>query len=42
MTAIAVDSSPLLRELREGLYGTQIHDSVFEMDTPDDFKPKAY
>jgi len=35
MTAIAVDISPLLRErvLREGLYVTRIHDSVFEMDT---------
>ena len=40
----AVDISPLLREraLREGLYVARIHDSVFEMDTPDDFKPKAY
>jgi hypothetical protein len=40
----AVDISPALREraLREGLYVARIHDSVFEMDTPDDFKPKAY
>jgi len=40
----AVDISPILREraLREGLYVARIHDSVFEMDTPDDFKPKAY
>ena len=40
----AVDISPTLREraLREGLYVARIHDSVFEMDTPDDFKPKAY
>jgi hypothetical protein len=40
----AVDISPVLREraLREGLYVARIHDSVFEMDTPDDFKPKAF
>ena len=40
----AVDISQVLREraLREGLYVARIHDSVFEMDTPDDFKPKAF
>ena len=40
----AVDISPALREraLREGLYVARIHDSIFEMDTPDDFKPKAF
>jgi hypothetical protein len=40
----AVDISPELREqaLREGLYVARIHDNVFEMDTPDDFQPKAY
>jgi RecB family endonuclease NucS len=40
----AADISPALREraLREGLYVARIHDSVFEMDTPDDFKPKAF
>ena len=40
----AVDISLALREraLREGLYVARIHDSVFEMDTPDDFKPKAF
>jgi hypothetical protein len=40
----SVDISLALREraLREGLYVARIHDSVFEMDTPDDFKPKAF
>lgn len=40
----AVDLSPAMREkiLREGFYVARIHDNVFEMDTPDDFKPKAY
>ena len=40
----AVDISADLREraLKEGLYVARIHDSVFEMDTPDDFQPKAW
>ncbi|MGH8551116.1 MAG: DUF3782 domain-containing protein [Methylococcales bacterium] len=40
----AVDISPALREraLREGLFVARIHDNIFEMDTPDDFEPRAY
>ncbi|EIC29292.1 MULTISPECIES: DUF3782 domain-containing protein [Methylomicrobium] len=40
----AVDMTPALREraLSEGLYVARIHDSVFEMDTPEKFEPQAY
>lgn len=40
----AVDISAALRKrvLGEGLYVARIHDNVFEMDTPDDFQPRAY
>jgi hypothetical protein len=40
----AVNLSAALREkiLREGLYVARIHDQVFELDTPDNFQPKAY
>ncbi|MGH8547609.1 MAG: DUF3782 domain-containing protein [Methylococcales bacterium] len=40
----AVDITAALRErvLDEGLYVARIHDNVFEMDTPDDFQPRAY
>lgn len=39
-----VDASPALREraLREGFYVARIHDSVFELDVPADFQPKAF
>ena len=39
-----VDSSAALREraLREGFYVARIHDSVFELDVPADFRPKAF
>jgi hypothetical protein len=40
----AVDISPPFRQraLNEGLYVARIHDNVFEMDTPDDFQPRAF
>jgi hypothetical protein len=40
----AVDLSAALQEkiLREGLYVARIHDQVFELDTPDNFQPRAY
>ncbi|WP_295405915.1 DUF3782 domain-containing protein [uncultured Thiocystis sp.] len=39
-----VDASPALREraLREGFYVARIHDSVFELDVPEGFQPKAF
>lgn len=40
----AVDLSAALREriVREGLYVARIHDTVFELDIPADFQPKAW
>lgn len=40
----AVDITPELRRraLDEGLYVARIHDGVFTMDTPEDFRPKAW
>jgi hypothetical protein len=40
----AVDISPDLRKraLAEGLYVARIHNDVFTMDTPEDFRPKAW
>jgi len=40
----AVDLSAALREkiLQEGLYVARIHDQVFELDIPDDFRPKVW
>lgn len=40
----AVDLSPELREriLKAGFYVARIHDQVFELDVPANFKPKAY
>jgi multidrug efflux pump subunit AcrA (membrane-fusion protein) len=40
----AVDLSAELKDkaLREGLYVARIHDNVFELDTPDDFAPRAW
>jgi hypothetical protein len=40
----AVDIPPGLRErvLSEGLYLAQIHDGVFEIQVPEDFKPRAF
>lgn len=40
----AVDLSDELREriLKAGFYVARIHDSVFELDVPANFKPKAY
>lgn len=40
----AVDLSADIREraLHEGLYVARIHDNVFELDTPDEFQPRAW
>ena len=40
----AVDLSTALREkiLQEGLYVARIHDQVFELDIPDNFRPKVW
>lgn len=40
----AVDLSDALRErvLRAGFYTARIHDSVFDLDVPANFKPKPY
>lgn len=40
----AVDMSAALREqaLKAGFYVARIHDAVFELDVPANFKPKAY
>ena len=40
----AVDITPELRKraLAEGLYVARIHDGVFTMDTPENFRPKAW
>ena len=40
----AVDMSPELRQktLEEGFYVARIHDQVFELDTPENFKPQRY
>ena len=40
----AVDMTPELRErvLKSGFYVARIHDQVFELDVPANFKPKAY
>ena len=40
----AVDLAPAIREraLREGLYVARIHDNVFEMGTPEGFRPWAF
>jgi len=40
----AVDITPELRRraLDEGLYVARIHDGVFSMDTPEDFRPRAW
>ena len=40
----AVDLSPGIKEksLKEGLYVARIHDEVFELDTPSDFRPKNW
>lgn len=40
----AVDLSAALREqiVREGFYVARIHDTVFELDIPADFQPKAW
>ncbi|MCF7986475.1 MAG: DUF3782 domain-containing protein [Methylovulum sp.] len=40
----AVDISQALKErvLREGIYVARIHDQVFDMDSPEGFRPKAY
>ena len=40
----AVDMSASLREkaLQEGLYVARIHEEVFELDTPENFQPRAY
>lgn len=40
----AVDLSPELKEriLKAGFYVARIHDQVFELDVPANFKPKAY
>ncbi len=40
----AVDMTPGLRErvLKSGFYVARIHDQVFELDVPANFKPKAY
>jgi hypothetical protein len=37
-------ASPALREcaLQAGFYVVRIHDSVFELDVPPDFQPKAF
>ena len=40
----AVDLSPNLREkiLQEGLYVARIHDQVFELDSPENFRPQTF
>ena len=40
----AVDLSPTMKEriLKEGLYVARIHDEVFELDTPSNFRPKDW
>ena len=40
----AVDITPELRKraLAEGLYVARIHDGIFTMDTPENFRPKAW
>jgi RecB family endonuclease NucS len=40
----AVDVPEDMREkvLREGIYLARIHDEEFEIDVPDDFKPRAF
>ena len=40
----AVDLSPNLREkiLQEGLYVARIHDQVFELDIPENFRPQTF
>ncbi|CAK0768389.1 hypothetical protein CCP3SC1_530001 [Gammaproteobacteria bacterium] len=42
LAAVDISTALRARALREGLYVARIHDHVFEMDTPEDFQPKAY
>lgn len=42
LAAVDLTAAIKQRALAEGLYVARIHDNVFEMDTPDGFKPKAY
>lgn len=42
LAAVDIAAALRARALDEGLYVARIHDNIFEMDTPDGFKPRAY
>lgn len=42
LAAVDISAALRARALDEGLYVARIHGNIFEMDTPDGFKPRAY